>query len=76
MYKFEVTTLPSRQQPTPRQVSSGTAPTDRDARIRLAESLSRGGVISRQASLVANQVTESWTDFPELGVTARLGAVS
>lgn len=68
--RFEVSSLPTRQNPSPRIVARGRAATLDDARSELADALIREiGLDAGTANSVANQAESVWTDFPEYGIT-------
>jgi hypothetical protein len=69
---YEVTTLPTRADKVPRLLARGAAPTDQEARRKLADALVKLGIPSMNAGLLSNQTESVWTDFTEYGVTMRV----
>lgn len=72
MYLFEITNLPTRKNPSSRMLARGQGgPTLSSAQAAIEEQLKKVRLHPLAARRAASMVSESWTDFPEYGITIR-----
>lgn len=74
MFLFEIATLPTRTQPQSTVIARGSSPSVQIARGAAANKL-MSQMSPQAAHRVASQISESWTDFPEHGITARISVM-
>jgi len=75
VYTAELAPIPTATTPVPDAVFRTTVRDTFSARTALADAFARFGVSPQAAHNFANTTETVWTDFPEVGLSARIATV-